>query len=107
METSTSKHAVIKQSYEDPIEVWITRHDALALYKALAYAEGFSDSTRKRLRQDFKKKLEPIYHYNVKCCDCGKVLECTSDQKFTQKEIDIQQKHGHGLMCADCLEDAK
>lgn len=102
METTAPRHEV-KKCYSRGKNVWISRHDACALHKALRTAD-VSDSIRKRLRKElYQEIIRPLYHYKVPCAMCHAMLDIVRDKLMSieelTKESGVEGKH---IICAPC-----
>ena len=111
MET-TKARTTVKKFYVPGKNFWLSRHDAMALYKALGGAPYLSKSVCKRLRKGlWSEILKPLYLYGVKCSQCGCKLEMVYDKELTAEEITEQNKvkglEDLGIICGRCCEDYK
>ena len=107
----TKESGSVKKFYIDGKKFWISRHDALALDKALLSCKKLSDSTRKRLRKGlWNDILKPLYLYEINCSRCKCVLKVVYDKKFSLKEVEEINRtkdlvHGDlGVICGACFE---
>lgn len=60
------------------------------------------DSDFKYVISQIKHDLAPRYVYQMKCSDCGRILELEYMEKTTQAEIDKREHY-----CSRCIEDYK
>jgi hypothetical protein len=111
METPTAKPA-IKKFFVRGRNVWISRHDALALNKILRSCDGLSDSTRRRLRKTLLDEIvNPLYLYTLNCTQCGCKLDFVYDKLLSLDEVKkknaVKGIEDLGIVCAACVEDYK
>lgn len=105
METTAPRDEV-KKCYVRGKNVWISRHDACALYKALLSA-NVSKSIRTRLRKElYHEIIRPLYHYRVPCVSCKVMLDIVKDKKMTIEQLTKESGvDGKYIMCAACYAE--
>lgn len=106
METTTPRNEV-KKFYAKGKNFWLSRHDAMALYKALGGSPYLSKSVTKRIRKGlWDEILKPLYHYKVPCAHCKVMLDIVSDKKMTIGEITKERGvDGRVIICAHCYAE--
>ena len=112
MET-TKARTTVKKFYTPGKNFWLSRHDAMALFKALGGSPYLSKSVCKRLRKGlWNEILKPLYLYEMNCSQCGCVLNAVYDKEMTLKEVEdlnrVKDVSGDlGVICGRCMEDYK